>query len=66
MDKGNVALAGTPREIFTSEKARLIGVGIPKAIKLYQHLKKNGFELRNVPVTPKDTVNLLREVLKDA
>ncbi len=66
MDKGNVALAGTPRDIFTSEKARLIGVGIPKVTKLYQHLKKNGLVLRNVPVTTQDIVNLLREILKDA
>ena len=66
MDKGNVVLTGTPREIFTSEKARLIGVGIPKVTKLYQHLEKNGLKLRNVPVTTLDIVNLLREILKDA
>ena len=66
MDKGTVALSGTPREIFTSDKARLIGVGIPKATKLYQHLKRNGVDLKTVPVTPKETAKLLREVLKSA
>ena len=66
MNKGKVALTGSPRKIFTSEKARLIGVGIPKATKLYQHLKKNGIQLKTVPVTTKETVNLLREVLKHA
>ena len=66
MNKGKVALTGSPREIFTSEKARLIGVGIPKATKLYQHLKKNGIQLKTVPVTTKETGNLLRDVLKHA
>ena len=66
MDKGKIALTGSPRDIFTSEKARLIGVGIPKATKLYQHLKQNGIDLKAVPVTPEETANLLREVLKGA
>jgi len=66
MNKGEVALAGPPREIFTSEKARLIGVGIPKATKLYQHLKQHGIELKTVPVTPQEAAKLLREALTNA
>ena len=65
MNKGKVALTGSPREIFTSEEARLIGVGIPKATKLYQHLKKHGIRLKAVPVTTEETVDLLRELLKN-
>jgi energy-coupling factor transporter ATPase len=64
MDEGGVVLNGTPREIFTSEEARLIGVGIPKATKLYQQLKQNGIHLKTVPVTTEETANLLREALK--
>jgi energy-coupling factor transporter ATPase len=64
MNKGSVALSGTPREIFMSKDARLIGVGIPKATKLYQHLKREGVQLKSVPVTTEETVNLLREALK--
>lgn len=65
MNKGKIALTGSPREIFTSEEARLIGVGIPKATKLYQHLKKHGIRLKAVPVTTKETSDLLRELLKN-
>jgi energy-coupling factor transporter ATPase len=64
MDEGGVVLNGTPREIFASEEARLIGVGIPKATKLYQHLKQNGIHLKTVPVTTEETADLLREALK--
>jgi energy-coupling factor transporter ATPase len=66
MDKGTVALTGTPKDIFTSEKAHLIGIGIPKATKLYQHLRKAGVDLKAVPVTPEEAATLLREVLKRA
>jgi len=65
MNKGKIALTGSPREIFTSEEARLIGVGIPKATKLYQHLKKHGIHLKAVPVTTEETADLLRELLKN-
>ena len=44
----------------------MIGVGIPKATKLYQHLKQNGIDLKTVPVTTKEAANLIREVLKRA
>jgi len=64
MDEGSVVLNGSPREIFTSEEARLIGVGIPKATRLYQHLKQHGVHLKTVPVTTEETANLLREALK--
>ena len=64
MNEGTVTLTGTPRDIFTSEKARLIGVGIPKATKLYQHLKRQGVTLKTIPVTTEETANLLLEMLK--
>ena len=63
MDNGKVVLRGSPREIFTSEEARLIGVGIPKATKLYQHLKQHGIKLRDVPVTTEEAAKMLREAL---
>jgi energy-coupling factor transporter ATP-binding protein EcfA2 len=58
MDNGTVVLEGTPREIFTSEQAGLIGIGIPKATQLYQSLKSYGVTLSNVPVTPQETAEL--------
>jgi energy-coupling factor transporter ATPase len=63
MDEGKIALNGEPREIFSSKKARLIGVGIPKATRLYQHLKSDGINLKTVPVTPQETADILREIL---
>jgi len=64
MDEGKVILDGEPRGVFSSEKARLIGVGVPKATRLYQILGENGIRLGRIPVTSEEAASLLREVLK--
>jgi len=63
MDEGKVVLDGEPRKIFNSEEARLIGVGIPKATRLYQVLKEDGIDLGKIPVNSDEAAELLREVL---
>lgn len=63
MDEGKVVLDGEPRDILHSEEARLMGVGIPKATRLYQVLKEHGVRLRRVPVTSWEASQLLLEVL---
>jgi len=64
MNEGKVVLDGEPRKVFNSEEARLIGVGIPKATRLYQILKEdNGIRLGKVPVNSEEAAQLLREVL---
>jgi len=57
-------LDGEPRKIFNSERARLIGVGVPKATRLYQILRENGVHLSKIPVTSEEASILLREALK--
>jgi energy-coupling factor transporter ATPase len=64
MDGGKVILDGDPHEILTSEETRLVGVGIPKATRLYQLLLKQGIKLGNAsPLSSEEMVALLREVL---
>ena len=65
MDDGKIVLDGEPREILSSEEARLIGVGIPKATRLYQILQKDEIKLGDaVPLSSDEMAALLREVLK--
>jgi energy-coupling factor transporter ATPase len=63
MNRGKIVLDGPPREVFTSEDARLIGVGIPKATRLYQLLGENGIRLGKIPVTSQEASRLLQEML---
>ncbi len=65
MDKGKIILDGEPRKVLGSQRARLLGVGIPKATRLYQILEEeNGLKTDKVPVTSEEITKLLREVLK--
>jgi energy-coupling factor transporter ATPase len=65
MDDGKVVLDGNPREILSSQEARLIGVGIPKATRLYHMLKSDGIKLGNtIPLSSEEMANILREVMK--
>ena len=66
IDKGKVVLDGEPRETLSSEDARLIGVGIPKATRLYQILQKDGrIRLSNtVPLCSDEMASMLKEALQ--
>jgi energy-coupling factor transporter ATP-binding protein EcfA2 len=64
MDNGKIVLNGKPREVFNSEDARLIGVGIPKATLLWQMIQENGLQLKGAPTSSQEATQLLREVLK--
>jgi len=64
MDDGKIVLNGKPSEIFNSETARLIGVGIPKATLLWQLLQENRIRLESVPTSSEEAARFLREVLK--
>ncbi|MCK4474696.1 ATP-binding cassette domain-containing protein, partial [Candidatus Bathyarchaeota archaeon] len=66
MDEGRIVLDGDPREILNSEQARLIGVGIPKATRLYQILQKDGIDFGGfIPLSSEEFAASLREALKN-
>jgi energy-coupling factor transporter ATPase len=65
MDDGKVVLDGEPHEILNSDQARLIGVGIPKATRLYQILRTDGVKLGGkVPLSSEEMAEKIREALK--
>jgi energy-coupling factor transporter ATPase len=64
MDEGKIALDGNPREIFNSERAWLLGVGIPKSVRLWHMLAESGVPLKDLPVSSDEATHYLREVLK--
>ncbi|MGQ9565227.1 MAG: energy-coupling factor ABC transporter ATP-binding protein [Candidatus Bathyarchaeales archaeon] len=64
IDEGKVVLDGAPRDIFNSEKARLIGVGIPKATRLFQILKEDGVNIKSVPISSAEAAKALRRILE--
>jgi len=63
MDEGEVRLDGTPRDVFSSEEAKLLGIGIPKVIRLHKELKKSGIDIGRPPTSTEDFNQSLREFL---
>ena len=63
MNEGRVILDGEPREIFSSDEARLIGVGIPKATRLFEILKEDGMIVGDAPVSSEQAASFLRSIL---
>jgi len=63
MDEGRTVLDGEPKAIFNSEQAWLLGVGIPKAVRLWRLLEENGVHLKDVPISSEEATQYLREVL---
>lgn len=65
MDEGKVVLDGSPREILRSEEARLIGIGIPKATRLYRLLKNDNMNLGDTaPLSSEEMAVQLKEALQ--
>lgn len=63
LNEGRIVLDGEPRETLSSEKARLIGVGVPKSTRLFQVLQEHGLRFQRFPVTSDEAVQVLREAL---
>jgi energy-coupling factor transporter ATP-binding protein EcfA2 len=62
MDKGETILDGKPSEVL-GEKARLIGVGIPRITLLAQLLQKDGFSFISIPISVEDASVAIRRLL---
>lgn len=64
LDNGVVAMDGNPRDVFVSEETRLIGVGVPKATRLFQMLKEEGILVSRLPVTVSEAAHEVRSLLR--
>lgn len=63
MRDGRIVLDGEPRRVFLQGETGLIGVGIPKVVRLYLSLKESGLDLGRVPLSPKEASQLIAGAL---
>ena len=64
LPRGRVVLDGPPEEVLLSPKARKLGVGIPKVVRLYKMLAEGGLKLPEVPLSPARMASLISEVVR--
>lgn len=58
MDKGKIALSGTPAEVFRhAEELKTIGLGVPQVTELASALKNNGIDLGDGVYTVEEAEN---------
>jgi energy-coupling factor transporter ATP-binding protein EcfA2 len=63
MDGGKIQLDGPPRDVY-NDRARLIGIGLPRVTMLSHLLRKDGFNLSN-PITVEEASNAIRGLLTE-
>ncbi len=64
LDNGAIVMDGSPREVFTREETRLMGVGIPKVSRLFQMLQDEGIAFSKLPVTISEAADEVRSLLR--
>jgi len=64
MDEGQIILDEEPRKAFLEEKTKMVGVGIPKVVRLYLLLREDGINLSRVPLSPDEAAESIVEVLE--
>ncbi len=65
MDKGRVALNGSPRDVFSrGEKLAAIGLDLPAPARLLRGLKERGIEIRTDALTADEAEQWLSETLR--
>ncbi|MEM0049810.1 MAG: ATP-binding cassette domain-containing protein [Candidatus Bathyarchaeia archaeon] len=64
MDQGRIILDNSPREVFLDARVKLIGVGLPKVVRLYLLLREDNVDLGRAPLSPEELSDLIVGVLK--
>ena len=60
MDKGNIKLDGTPKEVFRNiDEIKKFGLDVPQVTELAQELSKEGLNIPNDIIDVKELVDLL-------
>ena len=64
MDKGQIIADGAPKSILHSSEVELLGIGLPKVIRLHKLLEENGIVLGEPPLSIEEFVRQVRAVVK--
>ena len=63
LDRGEVAIIGTPGEVFTNPNLEQHGIAPPDYVKLCSALREHGVDVSQLPITEEPTVALVRDAL---
>jgi energy-coupling factor transporter ATP-binding protein EcfA2 len=61
MDKGRIVADGPPRDVLSMDICQELGIGIPKATRIYKRLIEKDLKLKEIPLSGKELADLIRE-----
>jgi energy-coupling factor transporter ATPase len=61
MNEGTIVLDNKPIDVFLEDQY-ITDLGIPKFVRLYSKLRKQGYPLPNVPMTAEELAQMIREI----
>ncbi len=64
MDEGCIKIDGSPKIVLNSLESQILGIGIPKVIRLYQDIKREGFDMGGIPLTVEDFTTAFRRMVQ--
>jgi energy-coupling factor transporter ATPase len=64
MDGGQIKLNGDPVSVYASKDVQLLGIGVPKSVRLYQVLKEKGIDLHRPPLTAHEAAEMIRRMME--
>ena len=65
LDKGEIAMEGTPKEVFSNPLCEKYHTRLPQCTKIFRELKNMGIEMEGTPVTVEETVHLIDAAMKN-
>lgn len=64
MDKARVVADGTPREVLSMDICQELGIGIPKATRIYKRLFEKDLKLSEIPLSGRELAELIQEAAR--
>ena len=64
MDKGSVLTQGTPQQVFSQvQLLKSHSLDVPQSVELMYLLQKSGVDVNSLPLTPKDCIAVLENII---
>ncbi len=65
MDKGSILIQGTPQQVFSEvDLLKQHSLDVPQSVELMYLLKKQGVNIKSLPLEPNECISMLKDMLK--
>ena len=62
LEKGSIWKTGSAQEVLSSDELLNIGISVPRIIQLVNHMRKAGYEIKDLPLTIEEAASVFRRL----